>query len=129
MWFHGGKYDNWLLRPLMLLTYISFLLVQFLCITGPDSAAIISPSVSILSFKKAAEQQDKSGCYFGQLKKTKLTINKRFQHAIGAVLLPAIADLPAIYSCVLHIFPIREYLAVSFILSESLRGPPSFIVA
>jgi hypothetical protein len=61
MYFHGGKYDNWLLRPVMLLTYISFLLVQFLCISGPDSAAFISSSVSILSFKKNIEQQDKSG--------------------------------------------------------------------
>lgn len=129
MCFYGGKYDNWLLRPVMSLTYISFLLVQFVCVSGPDSAAFISSSVSILSFKKTTEQQDKSGSYFGQPKKTKITINKRFQHAIGAGVLPVIADLPLRYSYALHTSTLKEYLPGSLILSESLRGPPSFAIA
>lgn len=117
--FSIGKYGRSFRSLLILVVYTSFFLVHFSCINGPDSVTVIST----LSFHKTKQntidnQQD-------DVKKTKLTINKRFQHTGADILLPSFIDIPVYTGCIVHAVKPANYHFISFILATSLRGPPS----
>ncbi|MGC4037952.1 MAG: hypothetical protein QM764_18465 [Chitinophagaceae bacterium] len=118
--FSTGKYYNWPRVMLAMCVYICFFTVQLFCITAPDSSAVITP----LHFHKAKEKQNSVDNPQDHVKKTRLSINKRFQHAIGDILLTNLENVTIHHPVQLYSIRPTEYLLISSILATSLRVPP-----
>jgi len=124
--FLRGKYGYWILCPLLLGVYVSYFMVQLFCVIGPDHAVLLSPSVSVLSFRKSSQKENTIDQQ-NPIVKTGACINKRFHPSIGAFVLPAGSETPLRSYSATYILRSSGYPTVALILAESLRGPPSRI--
>lgn len=110
-----------------LVVYAVFFIVHLFCIPGPGNAALISSFVLEAQKITNKEKTVKNNNYADDVKKIKLNISKRFQHAAGAIELHEMEALSAIYVDNAFSGKPQDYFLISHILVSSLRGPPFFI--
>ncbi len=121
-----AKYDSATRRCVSLAVYAVFFIVHLFCIPGPANATMLSSSVFDLQKISSNKESGKDNSHAADVKKIKLNISKRFQHAAGAVELHNAEPLPAIYFDNAFSGKPQHHLLISHILVSSLRGPPSF---
>jgi hypothetical protein len=118
-------YDSAARWCVSLAVYAVFFIVHLFCLPGSANATMLSSPLCELQKISNKEQPGNDINHATDVKKIKLNISKRFQHASGPVELHNAESLPVIYVDNALSGNPQHYLLISQILVSSLRGPPS----